>query len=166
MKSDYITRAKKFVPIIDEIIYNDPNIEEAIEHFNHVKHRKIVFASGLTRLAFITSDYVIKVDFNPYEIRRFGGCEDEMEIYRMAKEDGMDYLFAEITHYKYNNHHYYIMPRIHGIGRNFDDANEWMTDEENEWIEDHGIFDLHYKNYGWRDGHVCLIDYGARLCAL
>lgn len=166
MKSDYITRAKKFVPIVDEIIYSGVNIDVMIEHFNRVKHRKIIFASGLTRYAFITSDYVIKVDYNPYEVHRFGGCEDEMEIYRLAKEDGMEYLFAEITHYKYNGHDYYIMPRIHGIGRKWDDANEWMTEEEINWIDEHGIFDLHYNNYGWRDGHVCLIDYGAHIGAL
>lgn len=164
MKSDYITRAKKFVPVVEEILYNYGNIYEGVELYNKSKHRKVIFASGLTRYAFICSDYVIKVDYDEYEVRRFGGCENEVKIYKLAKRDGMEYLFAEITPFEYNGHKYYIMPRINGIGRNYDDANEWMNEDELEWINEHGIFDLHFNNYGWRNGRVCLIDYGA--CAL
>lgn len=165
MRSDYITRAKKFVPIIDTILnYNNTpwDIEEDIDMFNQEKKRKVLFFYGLTRYAFITSDYVIKVDYNQEAIRRFGGCEDEVEIYAQAERDGMEYLFAKITRYEYNGTNYYIMPRIYGIGRKEDDAYDWMTGKELEWIGDHDICDLHNLNYGWRKKHICLIDYGAR----
>lgn len=162
MKSNYITRAKKFVPIVDEIVYNCPNIELEINRFNVTHKRKVIFAHGLTRYAFITSDYVIKVDYDYSEIERFGGCEDEVELYEQAKSDNMEYLFAEITKYEYNGHDYYIMPRIYGIGRTEENAKEYMTQKEMDWCDDHDLTDLHYLNYGWRNRHICIIDYSAR----
>ena len=161
MKSNYITRAKKFVPIVDEIIHNCPNIELEINRFNVAHKRKVIFAHGLTRYAFITSDYVIKVDYDDFEITRFGGCEDELELYEEAKLDNMEYLFAEITKYEYNGHDYYIMPRIHGIGRTEENATEYMTQKEMDWCDDHDLTDLHYLNYGWKNRHICIIDYSA-----
>ena len=164
MRSDYITRAKKFIPTIDVILsYNHRtwDIEEDIEMFNQEKKRKVIFSHGLTRYAFITSDYVIKVDYSPDAIENFGGCEDEIEIYAQAEQDGMEHLFAKITRYDYNGTSYYIMPRLYGIGRKEDDAYDWMTEDELEWVQEHGICDLHNLNYGWRKGHVCIIDYGA-----
>ena len=164
MRSDYITRAKKFIPTIDVILsYNHMpwDVEEDICMFNQEKKRKVIFSHGLTRYAFITSDYVIKVDYNPDAIERFGGCEDEIEIYNQAEQDGMEHLFAKITRYDYNGTSYYIMPRIYGIGRKDDDAYDWMTEDELEWVQEHGICDLHNLNYGWRKGHVCIIDYSA-----
>ena len=162
MKSNYIMRAKKFVPVVDEIIYNCPNIELEINRYNVAHKRKVIFAHGLTRYAFITSDYVIKVDYDDSEIARFGGCEDELELYGQAKSDNMEYLFAEITKYEYNGHDYYIMPRIYGIGRTEENAEEYMTQEEMDWCDDHELTDLHYLNYGWRNKHICIIDYSAR----
>ena len=165
MRSDYITRAKKFIPTIDVILsYNHQkwDIADDIYMFNILKHRKVIFAHGLTRYAFITSDYVIKVDYSPEDIEMFGGCENEMAIYEQAERDGMEYLFAKITKYEYNGTNYYIMPRIHGVGRNDYDANYWMDEKELDYIMELGICDLHYNNYGWRNGHVCLIDYGAQ----
>lgn len=161
MKSNYKIRAKKFIPVIDEIIYNHYNIELEINRFNTKHNRKVIFTSGLTRYAFITSDYVIKVDYDDSEIARFGGCEDEMKLYESAVEDGMEYLFAEITKYEYNGHNYYIMPRIKGIGRTYDNAEDYMTDKEFIWCNAHKLTDLHYLNYGWRNKHICIIDYGA-----
>ena len=73
----------------------------------------------------------------------------------------MEHLFAKITRYDYNGTSYYIMPRIYGIGRKDDDAYDWMTEDELEWVQEHGICDLHNLNYGWRKGHVCIIDYSA-----
>lgn len=164
MKSNYIERAKKFVPYVAMFIHHSGNrhdIKYEVEAFNYRHNRKVVFAHGLTRLAFITSDYVIKVDYDPEQIERFGGCENEMAVYAQAEQNGMEYLFAKITAYTYKGVTYYIMPRINGVGKYFDDAYTYMTDDEIEWCEEHGIGDLHCYNYGWRNKHVCIIDYGA-----
>jgi len=163
MRSDYITRAKKFIPALDEMLSdnfkNKYLIQQYIRAYNYTHRRNVIFSHGLTRYVFITSDYVIKVDYSiDYN---FGNCADECEIYEMAKQDGMEYLFAEITEYKYCGHTYYIMPRIHGIGRTDNDAYDWMNAQELDWIREHNIFDLHSLNYGWRNKHICLIDYAA-----
>ena len=164
MKSDYITRAKKFVPFVARLLEekNAREIKYTLYEYNYSHRRHISFASGLTRYAFITSDYVIKVDYNPTEIAHFGGCEDEITVYNEAKQDNMEYLFAAITPYEYNGRTYYIMPRINGIGRTEEDAFYHMNRKEIKWCREHGICDLHYLNYGWRNRHVCIIDYGER----
>lgn len=165
MKSNYIERAKKFVPVVYSILnsaFDLEEVEECVDDFNFYNKRKVIFTHGLTRMAFITSDYVIKFDYDPEASEMWGGSENEIEIYQEAKRDGMAYLFAEITRYYYGEYVFYIMPRIHGVGNKFDDAPKFMTDYENEWCIDHGIHDLHNHNYGWRNRHVCLIDYAAQ----
>ena len=164
MANDYITRAKKFVQEIYPLIKNCRNewdYAESVDEFNALKHRKVIFNHGLTRVALITSDYVVKFDWNQYQVETWGGCEDEISLYEEAEADGFAYLFAKITRYEYNNSRFYIMPRIHGIGRTFDDAWEYMTEREYNWCEDHGVHDLHNHNYGWRDDQICIIDYAA-----
>lgn len=163
MKSDYITRAKKFVEILDAIInlYGIDDIEYGIMEYNYFHHRRIIFSHGLTRYAFITSDYVIKIDYDPEQIQTFGGCEDEVATYAQAEKDGMGYLFAKILRYEFNGAKYYIMPRIKGIEKFPYDADYYMNNDEISYIVEKGICDLHNGNYGWRNGRVCLIDYGA-----
>lgn len=164
-KTSYITRAQYFIHQIAQYIdpenYTFDDIAYQVDRFNLMYHRHVIFAHGATRIALITSDYVIKVDYDDWQIAHFGGCENEMQVYGMAKRDGMAYLFAEITPYIYEGITYYIMPRVNGIGRYEDDAWEYMTEEESDWCSDHGIFDLHNENYGWHQGHIVLIDYGA-----
>jgi hypothetical protein len=164
-KSSYIARAQRFIHQISQYIdlANDTfdDIAYSVDRFNMMYHRHVIFAHGATRIALITSDYVIKIDYDDWQIARFGGCENEMKVYDMAKHDGMAYLFAEITPYIYGGVSYYIMPRVNGIGRYEDDAWGWMSEVESDWCEEHGIFDLHNENYGWHQGHVVLIDYGA-----
>jgi hypothetical protein len=109
----------------------------------------------------ITSDYVVKIDYDPRAIKRWGGCEEEMRLYAQAKADGFDYLFAKITRYEYEGYTFYIMPRIKGIGKYEDDAWKYMSYAEWDWCHKHRLCDLHSFNYGWRNGQVCLIDYGA-----
>lgn len=166
MKSDYISRAKKFIPVIDKILDEyfgeEYCIEQSTRAYNYAHHRNVVFSHGLTRYAFITSDYVIKIDYDKDEVERWGGCEREYELYQNAVVDGMDYLFAEITPFMYNNKVYYIMPRIKGIGRtDYYDATYYMNKEEKNWCRNWGLIDLHYLNYGWRNKHICIIDYAA-----
>ena len=165
MKNDYITRAKKFIPVLDKMLSDDFNnkylIQQYILAYNYTHRRNVIFSHGLTRYAFITSDYVIKIDYDEYEVQNFGGCNDEYELYQCAVADGMDYLFAEITPFMYNNKVYYIMPRIKGIGKTGNDATCYMNRKERHWCRSYDLRDLHYLNYGWRNKHICIIDYAA-----
>lgn len=165
MKSDYITRAKKFIPVLDEMLSdnfkNKYLIQQYIRAYNYTHRRNVIFSHGLTRYAFITSDYVIKIDYDEYEVENFGGCEQEYTLYQNAVADGMEYLFAEITPFMYNNKIYYIMPRIKGIGKTDDDATHYMNRKEQQWCRTYELMDLHSLNYGWRNKHICIIDYAA-----
>ena len=38
-----------------------------------------------------------------------------------------------------------------------------MTDEENDWCDEHSLSDLHGNNYGFRNGKICIIDYACHL---
>jgi len=134
----------------------------AVDAFNDDKHRKVHFANGLTRVAFITSDYVVKYEYNPNNVDFYGGCENEIVRYVKAEEEGFAYLFAKITRFLYNGHAFYIMPKIRGIGQDrYEDkyADEFMTEEESDFIYGLGVTDMHYQNFGFRNGHVCLVDY-------
>lgn len=164
VKSNYIIRAKKFIAMITPFLpdYNDPDgFRNAVTMFNRCYHRKVIVSCGLTRIALITSDYVIKIDYNPYEIKTFGGCENECRLYRQAKKCGFDYLLAAITKVVYEGRKFYIMPRIYGIGRTKEDAWKYMTEEEFLWFGNR-VADLHNLNYGWKNGRIVIIDYSAR----
>lgn len=132
----------------------------AMLQFNAKYTRNVQCKNGLSRVAFITSDYVVKYEYDTEEVRYIGGCENEITIYGLAEEEGFSYLLAEITRYEYNGKTFYIMPRIRGIGRHeWDEASAFMTKEEIAFCHRHEIMDLHCNNYGFRNGHVCLVDY-------
>ena len=162
-KNSYEIRAEKFVKQIMPFLFNCQTVEDysvAVRMFNTRYHRSVIMAHGLTRIALITSDYVIKFDYNPAEVEIFGGCEDECTIYAEAKLAGFDYLFAKISRIEINGRYFYIMPRINGIGRYYEDAQDYMTEDECDWVLTR-VFDLHWRNYGWKNNHVVLIDYSA-----
>lgn len=165
MRNDYETRAKKFIEQITPYLM-DANtlreIESNIFWFNLQNNRKVKFCHGLTRFALITSDYVIKMDYG-HEMR-FGHCVDEYEVYKKAEHDGFGYLFAKVTPYEYNGLTFYIMPRIRYINArrsHYYDVYEWLNDDEYDWLEENGIFDLHCGNYGWKNDYPVIIDYAA-----
>ena len=164
MRNSYEVRAQKFIQKIFPYIMGCADLEEveiAIGNFNMNFNRKVRFAHGMTRFALICSDYVVKVDYSPEGISNFGGCEDEINLYAEAEAEGFDYLLAKITRYDYSGVSFYIMPRIEGICRTWYDADYYMTDEEKNWCDWHGLCDLHCFNYGWKNRHIVLIDYGA-----
>ena len=166
MKS-YEERAKKFIqqvfPYIEDC-EDEYDTKECIYHFNVDFNRNVKVANGLSRIALITSDYVVKWDYDMDEINRIGGCEDEIYLYAEAEKDGFDYLFAKITRYEYNDRKFYIMPRIRGInGRSWNYARDYMTEEEKKWCNKYNLTDLHSNNYGFRSGHVCIIDYACQV---
>lgn len=163
MKSNYEERAKKFIaqfyPYIEACrSYHD--FYEAVESFNYDFHRKVFFSYGLTRCAFITSDYVIKINYALHErnFEKFGDCDVEINTYAQAESAGFAYLFAKITEYFYQGTLFYIMPRIYGIGRTDYDAVCYLNEKEAYWVLDH-VADLHSKNYGWKNKHIVIIDY-------
>ena len=126
--SSYEVRAKKFIAKIYPYIKNCNDLFDfslAINRFNRECHRKVQIASGSTRVVLITSDYVIKVDYNGWGKGRWGSCADEVRMYRQAKRDGFEYLFAKVTPVRKGyNRTFYIMPRIGGIGKKPYDADE------------------------------------------
>ena len=98
MKTNYEVRAKKFIQQVADYIENcyvPDDFNEAIERYNEAKKRHVRVESGACRVVLITSDYVVKIDYNPQKIEIFGGCEDEYEFYQYAKDDGYEYLFAK-----------------------------------------------------------------------
>lgn len=159
---NYIERAKDFIkqvyPYICECIH-PWETGDRISEFNAEFNRKVVVKSGLARIALITSDYVVKYNYDPEEVRYIGGCENEMEIYAEAEREGVASLFAKITEFVYNGRHFYIMPRVRGIGSKKWYAEHYMTEDERLFCRKHRITDLHEYNYGFVRGHVCLVDY-------
>lgn len=164
----YIERAQDFIqhiyPFIEDVQYDVYNLGYAIDQYNQRFNRKVLFRHGISRIALITSDYVIKYNFDESQVACVGGCEDEMRIYSIAKREGFAHLFAEITRFMFDNKCFYIMPRINGIGKyEWDYADNFMTEEEEKFCNSLHITDLHCNNYGFHNGHVCLVDYACGL---
>lgn len=163
----YEERAKDFVKMIFPLIEGCEDVwdyREAVAMFNRVYTRKVQCKNGIARVAFISSDYVVKLEYDQYEVESVGGGENEIAMYEIAEREGFAYLFAKVSPFDYNGKRFYIMPRIHGIcDRGYEYADEYMTNAENDFCERHHITDLHCNNYGFRNGHVCLVDYACTL---
>ena len=167
---NYELRAQDFIKAIFPYIVNANNdlyrISIGIDAYNTNFNRKVRMCHGIARVALIASDYVVKFDYNKEECAQYGGCKDEYEFYNLAESEGFGYLFAKTSKFSYKGHDFYIMPRINGIGKEcnyFREADEFMTYEEVHWCISHKLADLHYKNYGFRNGKVCIIDYACQL---
>lgn len=162
MMSCYQIRAMRFIEQIFPYIANCGEwvgkYRDAIERFNHVNSRKVILAHGCSRVAFITSDYVVKMDYDPYEVERVGGGESEEMFYAFAKERGFSHLFAETLSYTYHGRTFYIMPRIRNIGKYEDDIYWFLNSEDRNFVYDY-LYDMHNLNYGWKDGYPIIIDY-------
>lgn len=160
-KNNYTVRASRFIHQLSNFLdgsESDPrDYDRAVSRFNRAYHRHVVINWGMTRIVFITSDYVVKVDYGKNG-DYWGNCESEYEIYLKAVEDGYSYLLAKITPCIYNNRVWYIMPRVNGIGRTENNFEEYFCGDEYEWLMNH-IADMHNENYGWKDHKPILIDY-------
>ena len=170
MKSDYRIRAQKFIeqifPYIDGYMYDD--LDETFKRvmkFANEKHRKILVANGISRIAIITADYVIKWDrYIPEdEADRCvaGDCEKEYLTWRWLQDEnpGYAYLFAEITRFRFSGENFYIMPRVRGIDENRSDAWDYVDGEEEDFLYE-WFYDLHGGNFGIdREGNVTIFDY-------
>lgn len=161
--NSYEERAKKFIqkvyPFIEDD-YEPDDVKDSIDDFNFQYNRHVIVKHGIARTALITSDYVVKFDYDESEVAYVGGCEEEMTFYTRAEADGFGYLFAKISRYQYNERTFYIMPRVYGIKPNsYEYAQHYMSRAERNWCSDMGLQDLHCNNYGFRNGHVCIFDY-------
>ncbi len=162
MKSSYEIRAQKFVMLIAPYLIGCKTpyqFEEGVHNFliDH-SNRRVRFNYGISRVAMITSDYVIKIDYNTRS--NFGTCASELENYYFACQAGYGEYFAKITRFTYMDRDFYIMPKISNIDEEDDDAPYKCDDELAEWL-DENFYDLHSGNYGWKDGHIVIFDYAA-----
>lgn len=158
MKSNYIVRAQKFMETFYPYM-RKYNIEDAVAHFNEDKHRAVQFRCGAVRRVLVTSDYVVKWDYDKRNSKTFGGCRDEYNKYQKVKDDYYGYLFAEITPIKVSNRIFYVMPRVKSLGY---DCDEWITDvlNETELAYVNSITgDVHDENWGYLHGRPVIIDY-------
>lgn len=164
MKSDYRIRAKKFLksifPYIDGYMWNVSEVEFQVERYNAEKKRHVIVSCGSARIVLITSDYVIKWDYDNDCVEGIGGCDDEYCAYQEAVKAGYEYLLAEATLIEYNGFSFMIMPRIKCIGgcNNGGDIKVYLTQDEYKWITKFNK-DIHSYNWGIRNGKACLIDY-------
>ena len=166
--SNYVGRAIKFIeqlyPFLAGIVSSDErytmrNYYKAVNLFNERYHRHVIVAHGAVRVAFITSDYVVKFDYDPDEAKIYGGCENEYAAFRQIVRDGYAHLFAPITKYTTHGFSFYIMPRVRVCGdcwKNIDDYIE--SEDEVEYIIEN-IADLHEENWGFLHGEVKIFDY-------
>ena len=166
IKTDYEVRAKAFIkefaPYLKGIRVTRSNsyrIYDAVRRFNVDKKRNVKVASGASRIALITSDYVVKLDFGTTWV---GNSKTEMLGYQQAQKDGYEYLLAKISLYKCCNRSFFIMPRARvaetltwrGQKRLWDK----LTEDERRYIHDN-FEDLHENNWGSLNGKLILIDY-------
>lgn len=166
MKSNYEVRAQRFVEQffgsitedIPNMNYHDFKLHTA--YFNHSRSRKVTFKYGLARYAFITSDYVVKMDYSSLGVLCYGGCENEMKVYALAVHDGYEHLFAKISRYTYKGINFYIMPRVDGKRCDEEEnAYEYMTEGEQDWCERKGLADLHCDNFKLVNNKPIIFDY-------
>ena len=161
----YEERAKDFIKeAFDYLSGAHPaTVRADMEIFNRANSRHVQVKNGIARIALITSDYVVKYDYDEDEVESVGGGESEVSLYAHAVEEGFDYLFAKVTRYEYRGRKFYIMPRIHGVGKDdWNYADHYMTADEESFCNRHDLCDLHGNNYGFRNGKVCIVDYACR----
>ena len=169
MKKSYIERAMRMAEILSSYMENYSEIDSIYrkcqmatqEYNNRHKRSSMGFESGSTRLAFIVSDYVLKVDYD--EIEAFGNSESELKAWDFIRKKGMEEYFAEITKYvSKSGITFYIMPRISHVG---DYDEDWLLDYlyvndayAYDFIQDN-FEDFHDYNFGVKCGHPVIIDY-------
>lgn len=159
----YIERAMDFIAEVYPFIkdFESPwTTRRNIREYNAVKTRNVIVKNGCARIALITSDYVVKWDYDEDEVEEVGGCENEVSLYSIAELEGFAYLFAQITRFEYKGRYFYIMPRVRGIRESNGRAWQYMTNTERLWCESHNLTDLHCNNYGLTKGKITIVDYG------
>lgn len=162
-KSSYETRAEKFVQEIAPYMVGARYIRDFERGYKRYcadhPRRRVHFASGMTRVAFITSNYVIKLDYYNPSWKRFGTCADEMDNYKTHVCNGYDYLFAKITRVRCKNRYYYIMPKVDHINSE-NELSTVLSYDEWDYICN-WCYDIHGMNFGFVHGNPVIFDYAA-----
>lgn len=165
MKNNYEARATRFIESTLVKLFDGCtdfyDFKYALKHYNANHKRTLNWAHGVSRIAIIRNDYVVKVDYRPtgrWANGRAGNCESELEVYMQAVADGMEHLLAKTTVLHMNGLTFSIMPRINGIDDWSRDWTDHCTIEERIWLNDH-VHDLHDGNVGYRRNKVCVVDY-------
>lgn len=168
MKTSYIIRAKKFLkqiyPYIKDYLEDEFYIRSQVEKYCE-KHsnRYINISSGSARIALITSDYVIKWEYDTESVDEIGGNNSEVEMYEIAKKEGYEYLLAEPTPVTIDEKNFLIMPKILHTGPWYgktykNDLSTYLTADESTWLNNK-IQDLHLYNWGFKNNHPVIVDY-------
>lgn len=170
MRTNYEIRAqkliKKFFPYFFECIgygtITINKVEKAVTRFNE-SHRayNVQVANGSSRIVLLCSDYAIKMD---YDGAPFGGCEDEIAIYKKACEYGVEEAFAPISRFSVEGYDFYIMPKVK-IAANFGYGHpylgEVLSEEEVDFINSF-VTDTHEYNYGKLHNRWVMVDYACK----
>lgn len=166
MKTSYEDRAYKFaMETLLGLFTNCSTLRDyefAISDYNLTHSRRLHYAHGVSRIAIIRADYVIKFDMVPtdphFKDNRAGNCITERMIYERAERDGMAHLLAKTSVYKVGKHVFSIMPRINNVGDEDRWFEDYLTDEEIEWLYDN-VCDIHDGNVGYYKRKPVVIDY-------
>lgn len=168
MKTNYEIRAQKliekFFPYFSECVGHGEitinKVRKAVARFNG-SHRayNVQVENGSSRIVLLCSDYVIKMD---YDGTPYGGCEDEVAIYKKACAYGVEDAFARISRFSMEGYDFYIMPKVRiaasfGYGR-FPLLEDVLNEEENDFINSF-VADTHEYNYGKFHGRWVMVDY-------
>ena len=164
MKSSYLVRATRFLHAIYPYICDDLtdwyHVRNGVDNFNRDRTRNVELSNGSARMALITSDYVVKWDYDEEAVKEIGGCVDEWELYQDAVMDGYEYLLAKTDLVVIEGHTFSIMPRIRNIGaqHHHGDIEDYLTFDEYRWLLGM-VSDLHSWNWGIVNNKACVIDY-------
>lgn len=164
MKSDYKRRAVRFIKMLLPYLVNCDltsirEVHTAVERFNRAHNRHVKMYNGIARIALVTSDYVIKFDYDECQTRYFGGCYEEYCAYENALQEGYAHFLAEITPFCIGKYNFYIMPRV--SLKHSEYMEDYITTEEYYFLN-RKFSDLHEENWGILKGKLKLIDYACK----
>ena len=163
MKNSYQVRAQKTWNILKNYVLGcgeeEHLYQRAVRAFNRDYHRKVELHFGSVRMCFVTSDYVIKMNYREDRVMFFGGCEEEYKRYQDAYENDCENAFCPIDKL---DEYAYVMPRckIEDYWDETDVATFWneCSDDECSYVE-YYVGDIHGQNVGKYRGRIVLIDY-------
>ena len=155
--STYEERGTKFAKFLAELFancYELEDFEEVISAYNKTHKNRLKYRHGVSRIAILRSDYVIKFNYGDEDFA--GDCVSEARVYAKAVEAGMEHLLAKTTVLYLNGLICSVMPRIKGVGSHRGWNN--LTLREKAWLGAN-INDLHRNNYGYKNRKICVVDY-------
>lgn len=169
MKNDYEARALKFAHLLARLFeYCDTfsDFINMIKQYNSHHSIPLRYEHGVSRIAILRADYVIKFDYAPDAqwdngdgTNRAGDNTSEEIVYERAVRDGYAYLLAKTTVVTINGRHISIMPQIRDVNNENKYWGDYVNDEEYDWLVEN-INDIHEGNVGYSHGKPVVIDYG------